>query len=67
MFRGPADVSFSSATPSVNEKTGQATTNVRFRVPGEYILRIQVNDATGDGGGGLQCCWTNAHVKVLVQ
>jgi hypothetical protein len=60
-------VSFSSATPSVNGKTGQATTNVRFRVPGEYILRIQVNDATGDGGGGFQCCWTNAHVKVLVQ
>ena len=67
LFRGPADVSFSSATPSVNEKTGQTTTNVRFRVPGEYILRIQVNDATGDGGGGFQCCWTNAHVKVLVQ
>ena len=34
---------------------------------GEYILRVQVNDATGEGGGGFQCCWTNAHVKVTVK
>jgi hypothetical protein len=35
-------------------------------MPGEYILRAQANDATGDGGGGFQCCWTNVHVKVTV-
>jgi hypothetical protein len=35
-------------------------------MPGEYILRAQANDATGDGGGGFQCCWTNVHVKVNV-
>jgi hypothetical protein len=66
-FRGPGDVTFSNATPAVNDKTGQATTNATFRDPGEYILRVQVNDATGEGGGGFQCCWTNAHVRVLVQ
>ena len=35
--------------------------------PGEYTLRVQANDSSGDGGGGFQCCWTNAHVKVAVK
>ena len=30
-------------------------------------LRAQVNDKSGDGGGGEQCCWTNALVKVTVK
>ena len=66
-FRGPGEVTFSNPTPEVEEKNGQATTNARFRTPGEYVLRVQVNDTTGEGGGGFQCCWTNAHVKVSVQ
>jgi hypothetical protein len=67
MFRGPGDVTFSSAAPPVDEKTSQSTTTASFSAPGEYILRVQVNDATGEGGGGFQCCWTNAHVKVTVK
>ena len=51
----------------VDEKTGDASTTAAFSAPGEYILRLQANDATGDGGGGFQCCWTNAHVKVVVK
>ena len=35
--------------------------------PGDYTLRLQVNDISGNGGGGSQCCWTNAHVKVTVK
>jgi hypothetical protein len=66
-FRGPGDVTFSNATPSPDEKTGQSTTTATFSAPGEYLLRVQVNDATGEGGGGFQCCWTNAHVKVSVK
>jgi hypothetical protein len=31
------------------------------------MLRAQANDISGDGGGGFQCCWTNAHVKVTVK
>jgi len=38
-----------------------------FSEPGEYWVRGQVNDASGDGGGGDQCCWTNVHVKVVVK
>jgi len=66
-FRGPGDVTFSKADPSIDEKTGQSTTTASFSAPGEYVLRVQVNDATGEGGGGFQCCWTNAHVKVAVK
>ena len=66
-FRGPGDVTFSDAAPAVDEKTGQAATTATFSASGEYILRAQVNDATGEGGGGFQCCWTNAHVKVTVK
>jgi len=29
--------------------------------------RAQVNDSSGDGGGGDQCCWTTAHVRVIVK
>jgi hypothetical protein len=45
----------------------EATTTATFDAPGEFILRAQVNDESGDGGGGDQCCWTTAHVKVTVR
>lgn len=44
----------------------EAATTATFSAPGGYILRAQVNDDSGDGGGGLQCCWTNALVSVRV-
>jgi hypothetical protein len=66
-FRGPGEVTFGDATPDVDEKIGQSTTTASFSAPGDYQLRVQVNDATGEGGGGFQCCWTNAHVKVTVK
>ena len=58
-----------SATPSraVDKSTGKATTTATFSAPGEYMLRAQANDVSGEGGGGFQCCWTNVHVKVVVK
>jgi hypothetical protein len=44
-----------------------AKTTATFSAPGEYWLRAQVNDNSGDGGAGEQCCWTNAVVKVTVK
>jgi hypothetical protein len=65
LFRGPGDVSFENASlpPDPNGKT---TTTAKFTMPGVYTLRAQANDATGDGGGGFQCCWTSVHVRVNV-
>jgi hypothetical protein len=64
-FRGPGDIKFEKARPSV-EKDGTTSTTATFSAPGEYILRAQVNDRSGEGGGGFQCCWTNVHVKVSI-
>ena len=43
------------------------TQTATFTAPGEYVIRAQVNDESGDGGGGDQCCWTTAHVRVNVK
>src|SRR5262245_60580962 len=68
VMRGPAAVKFENAKPSIDkENGGRATTTAYFAAPGEYVLRVQGNDSTGDGGGGFQCCWTNAHVRVTVK
>jgi hypothetical protein len=64
-YRGPGAVTFANARPAV-ETDGKSSTSATFASPGEYILRGQANDATGEGGGGFQCCWTNVHVKVTV-
>ena len=45
----------------------EAKTTATFQPAGDYVLRAQVNDKSGDGGGGEQCCWTNALVKVTVK
>ncbi len=66
-FRGPGDVKFDKDKPSIDRAAdGKATTNATFSAPGDYILRVEANDSTGAGGGGFQCCWTNAHVSVTV-
>jgi len=65
-FRGPGEVTFENARPTVTVDDGKTSTTAKFSAPGEYIIRAQANDASGDGGGGFQCCWTNAQVKVTV-
>ena len=65
-FRGPGVVTFSNPKPPVDKTDGKTTTTATFSVPGEYVLRVQGNDVSGEGGGGFQCCWTNAHVRVTV-
>jgi hypothetical protein len=65
-FRGPGEVTFGKGRPEVGPD-GRVSAPVSFSAPGEYILRVQANDSSGDGGGGFQCCWTNAHVRVTVK
>jgi hypothetical protein len=77
-YRGPGAVTFDKARPPVEkvEKlppgdnaafSGKATTNVKFSEPGDYVLHVTVNDYSGEGGGGFQCCWTTGLVKVSVK
>jgi hypothetical protein len=74
-FRGPGIVTFASARPVVEKLTGgnpgtpftgKATTTATFSTPGDYVLHVVLNDYSGEGGGGFQCCWTTGQVKVTV-
>jgi hypothetical protein len=70
--RGPGDVTFAQAQiPLITKRDSkvvlEASTTATFSTPGEYVLRVQVNDDSGDGGGGEQCCWTTAHIVVNVK
>ena len=61
-------VTFANNKPPVDAANGGKTeTTATFDKPGEYTLRVQGNDSSGDGGGGEQCCWTNGIVKVAVK
>jgi hypothetical protein len=64
--RGPGDVKFAEQRPKIGDG-GKSTTTATFSAAGEYMLRAQANDSSGEGGGGFQCCWTNAYVKVTVK
>jgi hypothetical protein len=66
-FRGPGDVKFDNNKPTIDrDADGKAVTNATFSAPGDYVLRVEGNDNTGPGGGGFQCCWSNAHISVTV-
>ena len=71
-YRGPGEVKFAhDLLPLENggdpQKFLEAKTTATFSAPGTYWLRAQVNDSSGEGGGGDQCCWTSAHVIVNVR
>jgi hypothetical protein len=72
-FRGPGAVVFDKSNPAVDRIpggkapfNGTSTVAVTFAEPGDYVLHVTANDYSGDGGGGFQCCWTTAMVKVAV-
>jgi hypothetical protein len=67
-FRGPGEVTFAQPRlPIRTPEGGEAETTAKFSAPGEYWLLATANDNSGDGGGGDQCCWSNAHVKVNIR
>jgi hypothetical protein len=69
---GPETVTFAQdRIPLVTKRDAnmslEAVTSATFSAPGEYVIRAQVNDTSGDGGGGEQCCWTTALIRVNVK
>ncbi len=56
-FRGPGVHFLNPTSPE---------TAATFDAAGEYVVRLQANDVSGEGGGGFQCCWTSVLVKVLI-
>ena len=56
-YRGPGDVKMAEESIALlndgdAKKFVEAKTTATFSTPGEYWLRAQVNDNSGDGGGG---------------
>jgi len=71
-YRGPGNVTIANETINLEnggdaKKFVEAKTTATFSASGTYWLRAQVNDSSGNGGGGDQCCWTTAHVIVNVK
>ena len=71
-YRGPGEVKIAQETINLfnggdAKKFLEAKTTATFSAPGTYWLRAQVNDSSGNGGGGDQCCWTTAHIVVNVK
>jgi len=66
-YQGPGEAAFSERAPKAEAGSRAATTTVTFSEPGEYVLRVRANDASGvTDAGHAQCCWTNGFVKVTV-
>ena len=66
-LRGPGDIEFDQPVHEFEESADQnPTTTMTFSAAGEYWLRAEALDETGDGGSGFQCCWTSAVVQVTV-
>jgi len=52
---------------SLAEGRGTAQVYATFSAPGEYVMRVQVdNFSAPDSSSGNQCCWTNGYVRVNV-
>ncbi len=52
----------------LESEDGAANFNIRFEEPGEYLLRVMIdNHEAVDSSQGNQCCWTNGYVEVSVQ
>jgi len=66
-FRGPGKVTFDKPRFPVDQQGAMISAAATFDAPGEYLLRVQANDESGEGGFGFQCCWTNTYVKVTVR
>jgi hypothetical protein len=65
-YRGPGDVKFDPPSQGSKKLEEKFSATATFAAPGEYRLRAQINDASGEGDTS-QCCWTNAHINVTVK
>ena len=65
-FRGTGEVKFSEERTELTTLEGKSATTATFSEPGEYMVRATINDSSGDGGGGDQCCWTTGLLKVTI-
>lgn len=67
-YRGPGRVEFDPSEGEVEVAGAQAHTTAVFHEPGQYVVRVRANDASGVASAGhAQCCWTNGYLKIRVK
>jgi hypothetical protein len=66
-YRGPGAIKFDNTRVLAKQQGERVSVKAIFDKAGDYIVRVQANDESGEGGGGFQCCWTNALVKVTLK
>lgn len=62
------DPGMESGEGAAQAEWGEVSTQATFTEPGEYVIRIRVdNFAAEDSGFDYVCCWSNAYVPVTVR
>lgn len=63
---GPVTIGQSVRLPMTGPAANQGRFRASFDTPGEYMIRIRIDNFGGDSGPGNMCCWTNGYVRVNV-
>ena len=63
---GPVTVGQSVRIPMTGPAANQGRFRAAFDMPGEYVIRIRIDNFGGDSAPGNMCCWTNGYVRVNV-
>ena len=66
--QGAGSIQFSAPRGSIPvEGDGRASTMATFSEPGDYVIRVRVdNFRAADSAHGDQCCWSNGYIRVTV-
>lgn len=66
--QGPGPITFEPESMEVDGETwSESTTEATFSVPGEYVVRVRLdNFSAQDSRADNQCCWSNGFIPVTV-
>jgi hypothetical protein len=63
---GPVDVGQSVRLPMEGQYANMGRFRASFDTPGDYVIRVRIDNFGGDSAPGNQCCWSNGYVRVSV-
>jgi hypothetical protein len=66
MVPGPVTIGQSVRLPITGPAANQGRFRATFDTPGEYKIRIRIDNFGGDSAPGNMCCWANGYVRVNV-
>jgi hypothetical protein len=66
MVPGPVTMGQIVRIPMTGPAANQGRFRASFDTPGEYMIRIRIDNFGGDSAPGNMCCWTNGYVRVNV-